>query len=265
MKKIILILFITLFCTGTAFSMDTLDFSDYDSINVIKPQVEDLNRSVYTGMNTLTWTSADAPTVFGFNVGLVSGFSSFKANPDIGIEKDGYLPTIAALQVGLGTAGFEAYGRVLPEMELGSDIKAQALGFGLKYNLSGLFDVPGLPDFALFGEYNTYDLKQNRDITTDYGTINSGIDLKFKSTNFGVLISKSFAILGIYGKAGIQSGVTDMQWNRALSDGTADMVTGDFSDSQFAYAVGLTFVGIKAEAGARGSNYSFGLGWGIGF
>lgn len=265
MKKIVLGLFIVLFSTGSAFSMDPLDFSDFDSIDQIESHFNDLNRSVYAGMNTLTWSSADAPSVFGFNVNVITGFGSFDANPEIGIDEKGILPAFAAFQAGLGTAGFEAYARVMPELELESDIKAQTLGFGLKYKLSDLLPIPGFPDVSVFGEYNTYGLKQNRDIATEFGTIDSGIDLNFKSTNFGVLIGKSFTVVDVYGKAGYQSGTTDMAWNQALEGGITNRIEGDFSDSHFAYAVGLSVVGIKAEAGARGDNFSFGLGWGIGF
>jgi hypothetical protein len=265
MKKLALILFIVLFSTGSAFSMDTLDFSDFDSVDMIETHFSDLNRSVYASINTLTWSSADAPSVFGFNVGLVAGFGSFDANTELGIEDKGILPAFTALQAGFGTAGFEAYARALPEMELGSDIKARTLGFGLKYELSNLFPTRGFPDVSLFGEYNTYSLMQNRDIMTEFGTIDSGIDLDFESTNFGVLIGKSFPAVSVYGKAGYQSGTTDLAWNQALEGGITNRVEGNLSDSQFAYAVGLSFAGIKVEAGARGSNYAFGLGWGFGF
>lgn len=245
--------------------MDTFNFSDFDSIDQIEPYFDELNRSVYAGANTLTWSSADAPSVIGFNVNLVAGFCRLDASPELGIDDKGTLPAFTALQAGMGTAGFEAYARVLPEMELGSDIKIQALGFGLKYELSDLFPVPGFPDIALFGEYNTYGMKQNKDIATEFGTISSGIDLDFKSANFGILVGKSLAIMNIYGKAGYQFGTTDLAWNQALPGGITNRIEGDISDGQFAYAIGLSIAGLKAEAAARGSNFAFGLGWGFGF
>lgn len=265
MKKLVLSLLIVLFSAGSAFSMDTLDFTDYDSVDQIESQFKDFNRSVYAGMNMLTWTSADTPTLLGINFNIVAGFGSFEASPAIGIDEDGILPTGAAFQVGFGAAGFEAYTRVLPEVELGSDIKAKIFGFGLEYQLSNLIPVPGFPDIAIFGEYNTLGLKQDREIATGYGSIDSGVDLKFKSTNFGVVISKSLAILRIYGKAGIQSGSTDMMWNQAAEGGITNTIRGDISDSQLAYAFGLSIAGLKAEVGARGSNLGFGLGWGMRF
>lgn len=265
MKIVLMSVMLVLLSIGTAFSMDGLDFSDFGSVGEIESDFEDFNRAVYAGINTLTWTGAEAPTTFGIGFGLVTGFGSFKANPVIGIEESGVLPASGAFQVGFGTAGFEAYARFLPEVEITSDIKTRLFGVGLKYELPGLFDGPGLPDLAIFAEYNTLELKQDKEIDTQYGMIDSGIDLKFKSANAGILISEDFEFIRIYGKAGIQSGTTDMMWNQALEDGLTNRIEGNISDTAFAYAVGISFAGLKAEVGGRGSNLGFGLGWGLQF
>jgi len=257
---------IILILSGILFAQGDLDLTQFESANDLKSEFEDFNNGTYAGMSALDWTDASGPSVFRFSAGVFAGFGSVAKNKDIGFDSDIFVPT-TGLQVGFGTAGFELYARIMPELEF-SSAKLKALGFGLKYELTDLIPVPAFPSTALFVDYNTMDLgvNENRSIDGTTQKVKSQIDLNFSTINIGAMMSYDFIVARVYGKLAVELGNTDMSWNSATAVGgvpVENTIKDELESTGFRYAVGLALFGIKAEVGGRGSNLFAGLGYGI--
>jgi len=224
-----------------------LDFSDYSSIADLEKEVEDLNNGFHSGLNVLTWTEASAPSLIGVSVMVFSGFGGVEKNAAIGLKDGSFVIGAAGLQVGVGTAGFEAFARFSPEMDLG-DLKIDALGFGLKYDISDMIPAPGFPSTSLFVDYNSQNISVNK------------IEMGLSSINIGTIVGYDFIVIAVYGKLGVELGNTEITW-----DTPAGEISGDLDNTGFRYALGLTLFGFRAEVGGRGASTSVGLGYGISF
>jgi Family of unknown function (DUF6588) len=277
MKHIFSAIMIVLLSFSFSFAqLGDMDLTDFGSISDVKKEIEPFTDAFHSGLNVLTFTSAEAPSVFGISLSVFTGFSSIEKNPDIGLTEEGFTFSTLGVQAGFGTAGFEIYARYFPEFKT-SGFNIDALGFGLKYDLSDMIPVTGFPSTALYGEYNTqsFGVNDKRNVTVDNGvggtisgTVQSGIDMSFSTINIGAIVGYDLIIIGIYGKLGVEIGNTNLPWNQAVA--TSGQVvkaekSGDIETTAMRYAVGLTLFGFRAEIGGRGSNTSAGLGYGISF
>jgi hypothetical protein len=268
MKKMLQTLLVVFVLTGIGFAQDNLNFTALTSGD-LKKEIEDLNSGMNAGMSVLNWTDGSAPSLFKISAGIFLGFGSAGKNPTIGLKDDVFFVSGAGLQAGFGTAGFEVYARLLPETDA-FDYSLKSLGFGLKYEISDMFPGPGLPDIALFADYNTLDfsLNQEKTVTVDNvsGDVNTDIKLAFSSINIGAIASYDLVVVRVYGKLALELGSTDMDWNRAVLSGNnivADKTSSSLTDTGFRYAIGAVLFGFRAEIGGRGSNLFAGLGYGI--
>lgn len=253
---------------GFSFGQDNLDFSLLTS-GELEKEVEDLNNGMHAGMSVLDWTDASAPSLFRFSAGVFLGFGAADKNPTIGLKEDVFFPAGAGIQVGFGTAGFEAYARLLPKMET-FDYSLNSLGFGLKYEISDMIPAPGLPAIALFADYNTMDFGLNNTNTVTLegvsGDVNTDIALAFSTINIGAIASYDLVVLRVYAKLAVELGSTDIDWNRAVVSGNsivAEKTKLSLDSTGFRYAAGLVLFGLRAEIGGRGGNMFAGLGYGI--
>ncbi len=272
MRKFLLSLLVLLLGLAPLSAQQDLDLTRYQDIDAFKGDFEDFNNSIYAGMNALTWTDASAPSVFRISAGVFLGLGQFSKNENLGLAEDGFAPSGLGVQVGFGTAGFEAYGRFFPESEL-FDASLKALGFGLKYELTDLIPVPAFPATAVFVEYNTQDFGVSKEQVVDVdnngtndGTVSTGINLGMSAVNFGALLSYDLIVARVYGKLAVETGTTTLDWNNAvLSNGQAveEKKSGDIDSNGFRYALGLTAFGLRAEVGGRGSNLFVAVGYGI--
>jgi len=276
MRKFFTVILITFLTFGFAFSQGEIDLTKYGSISAVKKDIEPFTDAFHSGLNVLTFTSADAPSLFGVSVSVFTGFSSLDKLPKVNQKEDGFIMSTLGVQAGFGTAGFEIYARYFPEQEL-SNFKINALGFGLKYDLSDMIPVVGFPSTSAYVEYNSqlFSASDSRNVVvndgnngTVSGTVKSGIDMNFSSINIGAIVGYDLIVLGIYGKLGVEIGNTELTWNQAVASNgqvIANENKGDIESTAMRYAVGLTFFGFRAEIGGRGSNTSAGIGYGISF
>jgi hypothetical protein len=271
-------LLISIFLVSTVFAQGDLDFTKYaDNLDTVEDEVQNLTDAVHAGMNVLDWTDGSCPSVFRFSVGVFAGFGSFDAQKEIGLDEKGITPSGMGIQGGFGTAGFEAYIRFFPEIEM-SNVKYKSLGFGLKYELSDMIPIPTFPAVGIYCDYNTLNFGVNgkRDVMYEEvgqdpvkaGEIGAGVDMAFSTINIGLIVSKDLVALRIYGKLAYEIGKTNIDWktSQALSDAeiSAEQTKSDeFTNSGLRYGVGISLFGIKAEAGGRGSNLYVGVGYGI--
>jgi len=279
MRRFLTTIFIIFLSFGFSFSqLGDMDLSDFGSISDVKEEIEPFTDAFHSGLNVLTFTSGDAPSVFGISVSVFTGFSSIEKNPAIGLTEEGFTFSTLGIQAGLGTAGFEVYARYFPELET-SGFNIDALGFGLKYDLSDMIPVTGFPSTSAYVEYNSqsFGVNDKRDVTIDdgtgtggtiNGTVQSGIDMSFSTINIGAIVGYDLVVIGIYGKFGVEIGNTELTWNQAVA--AAGQVvsaenSGDLETTAMRYAVGVTLFGFRAEIGGRGSNTSAGIGYGISF
>jgi hypothetical protein len=272
-------LLISIFLVSTVYAQGDLDFTKYaNNLDPVKDEVQNLTDAVHAGMNVLDWTDGSCPSVFRFSVGVFAGFGSFDAQPEIGLDEKGMTPSGLGIQGGFGTAGFEAYIRFFPEIEM-SDVKYKSLGFGLKYGLSDMIPIPMFPAVGIYCDYNTlnFGVGGKRDVMYEevgldpvkVGEVNAGIDMTFSTINIGLIVSKDLVALRIYGKLAYEIGKTEIDWNYASANSITqdDFITEkdnvEFTNNGLRYGVGISLFGIKAEAGARGSNLYVGVGYGI--
>ena len=260
MRKFFTIVLITLFSFGVAFSQGEMDLTKYGSISTVKKDIEPFTDAFHSGLNVLTFTSADAPSLFGVSVSVFSGFSSLDKIPEVHQTEEGFLISTLGVQAGFGTAGFEVYARYFPEQEL-SNFKINSLGFGLKYDLSDMIPVVGFPSTSAYAEYNTqlFAASDSRNVVVDdgiggtiNGTVKSGIEMNFSTINLGVIVGYDLIVIGVYGKLGVEMGNTELTWNQAVASNGAVVTaknTGDIESTAMRYAVGLTFFGFRAEIG----------------
>lgn len=277
MKHFFTVIMIVLLTFGFSFAqLNHMNLTDFGSISDVKKEIEPFTDAFHSGLNVLTFTSAEAPSLFGISVSVFSGFSSIEKNPDIGLTEEGFTISTLGVQAGFGTAGFELYARYFPEFKT-SGYNINALGFGLKYDISDMIPVPAFPSTALYAEYNsqTFGVNDKRDVTVDNGvggtingTVKSGIDMNFSTINIGAIVGYDLIVIGIYGKLGVEIGNTELTWNQAVAS-LGQVVkaekSGDIETTAMRYAIGLTVFGFRAEIGGRGSNTSAGLGYGISF
>ena len=155
--------------------------------------------------------------------------------------------------------------RYLPEFEL-SGFKNSTFGAGLKYDISSFLPAPGLPSFSLFADYIQSGFVLNDKQSFGGNDIKKGIDITFSTINIGTVASYDLVITRIYGRLGVELGTTDLKWNFVDQNNnfSVSKESGDISSTGFRYAVGVVLFGFRAEAGGRGSNLFFGLGYGIG-
>lgn len=276
MRKLLLVTIFVFLLSGSSFAQSDMNLTEFGSISSLKKQIEPFTDAFHSGLNVLTFTDASAPSVFGVSVSVFSGFSSIEKNPDIGLKDEGYIISTLGAQAGFGTAGFEIYLRYFPELET-SGFKIDAIGFGLKCDLTDMIPVTGFPSTSAYVEYNSqnFSVNKNRSVSVDdgtgnnvNGTVKSGIDMGFSTINIGAIVGYDLVLLGVYGKLGVELGNTNISWNQAVvSNGVvvADGNSGDISSTAMRYAIGLTLFGFRAEFGGRGSNTSAGLGYGISF
>jgi hypothetical protein len=277
MRKFFTVIFIVFLASSVSFSqLGDMDLTDFGSISSVKKEIEPFTDAFHSGLNVLTFTSGDAPSVFGISVSVFAGFSSIEKNPAIGLTEEGFTFSTMGVQAGFGTAGFEIYARYFPELET-SGFNIDALGFGLKYDLSDMIPVTGFPSASLYAEYNTqsFGVNDQRAVAVDNGaggtingTVKSGIDMNFSTINIGAIVGYDFLVIGIYGKVGVEIGNTELTWNQAVAAGgqvIAAENSGDLETTAMRYAVGVTVFGFRAEIGGRGSNTSAGIGYGISF
>lgn len=276
MRNLITLL-ISIFLVSAVFAQGDLDFTKYaTNLDAVEDEVQNLTDAVHAGMNVLDWTDGSCPSVFRFSVGVFAGFGSFDAHPEIGLDEKGMTPSGLGIQGGFGTAGFEAYIRFFPEIEM-SDVKYKSLGFGLKYGLSDMIPIPMFPAVGIYCDYNTLNFGVNgkRDVMYEGGAspvkageIGAGVDMAFSTINIGLIVSKDLVALRIYGKLAYEIGKTEIDWktSQAISatEISAEQTKSDeFTNSGLRYGVGISLFGIKAEAGGRGSNLYVGVGYGI--
>jgi len=272
MRKFITVVCIVFLSFGFAFSqLGDMDLTEFGSISAVKKQIEPFTDAFHSGLNVLTFTTADAPSILGINVSVFTGFSSIEKNSDIGLTEEGFTFSTLGVQAGFGTAGFEIYARYFPEFET-EDYSIDALGFGLKYDLSDMIPVVGFPSTSLYAEYNTqkFGASTSKVITENNvsGTVKTGIDMSFSTINIGTIVGYDLIVLGIYGKLGVEIGNTTLTWNQGVESGgqiVANEIEGDIETTAMRYAVGVTVFGFRAEIGGRGSNTSAGIGYGISF
>ncbi len=70
----------------------------------------------------------------------------------------------------------------------------------------------------------------------------------------------------VYGKLAVETGTTTLDWNQAVLQGNtvvSDEQSGEVDSNGFRYALGVVAFGLRLEAGGRGSNLFFALGYGI--
>lgn len=263
---------VVLLFVGQGFAQSDLDFTQFSSLMDVEDDVQNVTDGIHAGLSALDWTDASAPKLFRISAGVFTGFGSFDASEDIGLKDGGVALGNVGAQVGFGTAGLEAYARFFPETEF-SDVKLKTLGFGLKYELSSIVPVPLFPALGVFADYNTLDFGvdgKRSGVTTDgnipYET-RAGIEMSLTTINIGVIASKDFLLLRVYGKLAYEMGKTDITWNSASGTGGVDYVVveenEEFDNNGLRYGVGITLMGIRAEVGGRGSNLFLGLGYGI--
>jgi len=271
MKQLITVFCVVFLLAGIVQAQSDLDFTSFTDLSVVDDDVQNFTDGVHAGLSALDWTSGSAPSILGLSVSVFSGFGSFAASEDIGVESGGVALGNVGAQVGVGTAGFEVYARYFPEMEL-SDVKLQTMGFGFKYELSKIVPVPLFPNVGLYADYNTMDFGVNgeRKGTLDGGipyTTKAGINLSASTINVGVIVSKSLLIVSFYGKVAYEIGKTDITWNSAVASGAMEYdvleQSQEFDNNGIRYGVGITLMGFRAEVGGRGSNLFLGLGYGI--
>ncbi|KAA3617402.1 MAG: hypothetical protein D8M58_02515 [Calditrichaeota bacterium] len=269
MYKFLHSLLILLLISGVSFAQVDLDLTEYSSVKDLESEFEDFNNGIHAGMSVLDWTDASGPSVFRFSAGVFFGVGSIEKNEAIGIDDDLYFPGGAGIQLGFGTAGFEAYGRFLPELEM-SGANVKVLGFGLKYEITDLIPVPAFPATALFADYNTmtFGATETNSVTVQgvTGDVKTGINLDFSTINIGAMMSYDLVVARIYGKLGVELGSTDMTWNQAIvTNGVVvpNEITGTLDSTGFRFAAGLALFGFKVEVGGRGSNLAAGVGYGI--
>lgn len=269
MRKFTVITLSFLIFTGVIFAQDNINLSEFASVKALESEFEDFNNGVYAGLSALDWTDGSGPSLFRISAGVFMGFGSISKNKLIGLSEDLFMPAGAGLQVGFGTAGFEAYARYSPEFEL-SGVNQAMLGFGIKYEISDLIPVVGFPSTALFADYNTLDfgVSKTKEVTVDNvtGDVKTGVDLAFSSINIGAIMSYDFVVLRVYGKLAVELGDTELTWNQAVAVANAIQATeqtGNVDSTGFRYALGLVLFGFKAEAGGRGSNLFAAIGYGI--
>lgn len=277
MRQFLITISVIFLSFGFSFSqLGDMDLTDFGSISDVKEEIEPFTDAFHSGLNVLTFTSGDAPSVFGISVSVFTGFSSIEKNPAIGLTEEGFTFSTLGIQAGFGTAGFEVFARYFPELET-SGFNIDALGFGLKYDLSDMIPVTGFPSTSAYVEYNSqsFGVSDSRNVTVDdgvggtiNGTVNSGIDMSFSTINVGAIVGYDLLVLGVYGKIGVEIGNTELTWNQAVS--AAGQVveaenSGDIETTAMRYAVGVTLFGFRAEIGGRGSNTSAGIGYGISF
>ncbi len=273
MKHLMTLLALGILFYGSVFAQSDLDFSKYSNLDAVEDEVQNVTDGIHAGMSALDWTDGSAPSVLGLSVSVFTGFGSFKASEEIGLQDGGIALGNVGAQVGVGTAGIEVYARYFPETEF-SDVKLKTLGFGLKYELSKLIPAPMFPAIGLYADYNTLDFGVNTRRTgtleggVEYST-KAGIDLSLSTINIGVIVSKSLIFVSFYGKLAFEMGNSDITWNSAVASGgvmqgyTILQQSQEFDNNGIRYGVGIKLMGIRAEVGGRGSNLYLGLGYGI--
>ncbi len=278
MKRFLVLLAANIFLFSTAFAQSDMDLTKYSSLKAVDDQVQDITDAVHSGMNVLDWTDGSGPTLFRVSVDVFAGFGSFDALPEIGLKDSGIAPGALGVQGGFGTAGLEAYVRYFPELTV-SDVDVSSIGFGLKYEISKIMPIPMLPSTSVYVDYNTlsFGVNATRKGSVPYsgnnGTTNvsyeakSGIDMAFSTINIGLIASYDLVLVRFYGKLAYEIGSTDIDWNyvTAVSETEYEIRknSDEFTNSGLRYGVGMSLFGIKAEAGGRGSNLYFGVGYGI--
>lgn len=266
-----MIVLVLLFFSGFSFAqLGDLDLSTFSDSKVLEEKFEGFNNGIHASMSALEWDNASAPDVLGFSAKVFLAGSLIEAEPSLGLSEDVPVGVLGA-QVGFGTMGYEIYVRFLPELETdGADVGM--LGFGLKYDLSDLIPIPALPSLSAYGSYNSMSLKITPQYTVQGQTVKSTISSDFSTINVGVIAGYDFIILNVYGKAGLEMGTTELEWE--FVDQDASMQQGqpvlekkshEISSTSFRYAVGLSLFGFKLEGSGRGTSLAYAVGYGISF
>lgn len=207
-----------------------------------------------SGTGGLMYVSAKAPTTFGIRIGAFAVAAPF---PEIeGVETTGYLPNNAGVLVSVGTLGFEATARLLPIDQL------NVFAVGLKYDLTSLVPLPGLPiSLAAYGDFSKFSVKP--DDQTELSVTNIG---------FGAIASFDF-LLNFYARAGFEKGSTSFSY---LYDSAKDSnipagvprftqpISLEPSTSGMRFAAGFTLLMFDFEYGYRTNSYvAAGVSFGI--
>lgn len=269
MSKYLITLLSLLLFSSFSFAQSDLDLTSFGSVKELEKEFEDFNNGIYAGMSALDWTDASGPSVFRISAMVFASVGSIPKNTALNISDDIYTPSGLGAQVGIGTMGFEAYVRMLPEVEL-DGVKYKSLGFGLKYDLTSLIPVPGFPATAIFVDHNTMDfgISKSKQVTVSgqTGDINTGVDLGFVTNNVGLMMSYDLLLVRVFGKVAMEMGTTSTTWNQGVvSNGQVveEKVSGEIDSNGFKISAGFTAMGIRAEVGTRGGNLFAGLGYGI--
>lgn len=246
LKKLVLGLILVFSVSAVSFAQPTFDFSKMAASE--KEKLSPIGDWLASGSSAMMWTTASAPTAFGFGVGVyVSGGSI----PDISIpniEVPKFAPNNLGIKVTAGTMGVEVAARYMP-LVLG----LKSMGFGAKYEFTKLLPLPPGTPLSLAGYF-------------DYNKINFEADdnaFEFKNTSFGVLASGDLFVVTLYGRLGFETGSGSLSWkyninNVKYPDGI------DLSSNGMRAAVGIKLLGINLEAGTRAGTY-FGAGYGFSF
>lgn len=187
------------------------------------------NNLTFTSLKPVNGATFDnaSPTFFGNkNLGPLTRVTTTVNNQEISIDTFNlpsgnnlsYMATLPTAQLAIGI-GFktEVMLRFLPEIRIGNDFKAEALGFGIKHDiLQHFWHLEDLPiDLSVIGAYNSFKTNyalsgNNALVATENISGNLGnaayagqkIAMDGQGWMAGLILSKKLGPLTIYGGAG---------------------------------------------------------------
>jgi hypothetical protein len=149
----------------------------------------------------------EGPTVFGAEdeTGTVTGYwHGIPVLQEDGIESlvdSDYVPLVTP-EVSVGTAGVRGTLRWVPDIDAGDVGKIKYMGYGLSYDLTGMF--PTLPVNVMVGFF-----KQSLDV---------GDSIDTEASSLYLAVSKTFTMVTVYG--GVATESSSMDVNYELEDGS---------------------------------------------
>lgn len=243
MKKLTLLVLMTF-----AFGIVQAQTFDFSKIVLSQSNKDDMAGWMAAGSGGMMWTTASAPSTFGFRVGV---FANAGKTPELPAQADvpSYFVNSAGVFVAVGTMGFEGIFRILPVEQVNS------MGFGLKYEFTNLIPLPpGIPvSLAGYFDYSKFGYKEK--------------DNDFSSTNssFGVIASGDLILIKAYGRLGYEMGTAEFKYTYKSGTILGDIpIAGEGESNGIRAAAGLSLGLFDVEVGTRNGLY-FGLGASIGF
>jgi len=178
----------------------------------------------------------EGPTVFGpeDEPGTVTGYwhgiPVYEAEGIESLIDSDYVPLFTP-EVSVGTANIRGTLRWLPEIDAGDVGKIKYMGYGLSYNLNGMF--PTLPVDVMVGFF-----KQSLDV---------GESVETEASSLYAAVSKSFTMVTVYGGLAKESSSMDVNYDLEDGSGTVAFSLDGVQESRATMGATLN-LGLKLNA-----------------